>query len=521
VRRIAGTAFALIVAVVATAHVGSPDVVFDGAAGPYPVRVIVRPPEVVPGLAEVVVRTGAGSANVQRVLIRPVFWKAGVAGAPAGDVMKRVAGQDSLYTGQLWLMAYGSYSVYVTVTGARGTGTAIVPVASFATGRLPLSRGLTAILVVLAALLLAGLVTIIRAAAGEALVPPQETFDAPRRRRANLVTAVSAPILVLLVVGGAKWWNAEDAAYRRNMYRAPAAIPTVTVDSAHRTLSLSVRDTATFKAIFAPIAPDHGKMMHLFLVALPRMDAFAHLHPVMSDSAGGAALEFRTELPALPSGDYRLFGDITLENGLSLTVTNTVHIPDPKGSITPSDSDDAWTLTYKVANAAPGVRVALDDRYGIEWSGGPTPLRARQPVDLKFTVRDSSGAVAPLEPYLGMAAHAVVLRDDASVFIHLHPMGTVSTAAQQIFAARDRGDTTVRGRLRTGALDPAGGMAGMDTMRKDTVLHAIARGAAEAPTLSGVLSFPYEFPRPGRYRIWVQVKPHGRVLTGTFDVDVT
>jgi hypothetical protein len=61
----------------------------------------------------------------------------------------------------------------------------------------------------------------------------------------------------------------------------------------------------------------------------------------------------------------------------------------------------------------------------------------------------------------------------------------------------------------------------MDTMRKDTVLHAIVRGAAEAPTLSGILSFPYEFPRSGRYRIWVQVKPHGRVLTGTFDVDVT
>ena len=108
-------------------------------------------------------------------------------------------------------------------------------------------------------------------------------------------------------------------------------MPTVTVDSAHRTLSLSVRDTAAFKAIFAPIAPDHGKMMHLFLVALPRMDAFAHLHPVMRDSAGGAALQFTTEVPALPAGEYRLFGDITLENGLSLTVTNTLDIPGSQG----------------------------------------------------------------------------------------------------------------------------------------------------------------------------------------------
>jgi hypothetical protein len=116
-----------------------------------------------------------------------------------------------------------------------------------------------------------------------------------------------------------------------------------------------------------------------------------------------------------------------------------------------------------------------------------------------------------------MAAHAVVIRDDESVFIHLHPMGTVSTAAQQIFAARDRGDTTARGRLRAGALDAGGmGMHGADS-----VLHVTAPAVNRGPALSGVLSFPYEFPRPGRYRIWVQVKPHGRVLTGTFDVDVT
>jgi len=33
-------------------------------------------------------------------------------------------------------------------------------------------------------------------------------------------------------------------------------------------------------------------------------------------------------------------------------------------------------------------------------------------------------------------------------------------------------------------------------------------------------SFPYAFPRAGRYRLWVQVKRQGRILTGVFDTEV-
>jgi hypothetical protein len=51
-----------------------------------------------------------------------------------------------------------------------------------------------------------------------------------------------------------------------------------------------------------------------------------------------------------------------------------------------------------------------------------------------------------------MAAHAVVVRDDESVFVHLHLMGTVSTTAQQV-RARDAGDTTARP-SQTGTLIP-------------------------------------------------------------------
>src|SRR5690349_9584875 len=85
-----GAAMILVAPTISAAHVGSPDVVFEGIAGRYPVRVIVRPPQVVPGLAEVIVRVLGGGIPTH-VLIQPVYWRAGSTGAPSPDEARRVA----------------------------------------------------------------------------------------------------------------------------------------------------------------------------------------------------------------------------------------------------------------------------------------------------------------------------------------------------------------------------------------------------------------------------------------------
>ena len=53
-----------------------------------------------------------------------------------------------------------------------------------------------------------------------------------------------------------------------------------------------------------------------------------------------------------------------------------------------------------------------------------------------------------------------------------------------------------------------------------TVYTMSVKNVKESRVSSASLSFPYAFPKAGRYRIWVEVKRHGRILTGLFHADV-
>jgi hypothetical protein len=135
------------------------------------------------------------------------------------------------------------------------------------------------------------------------------------------------------------------------------------------------------------------------------------------------------------------------------------------------------------------------------WNRGPAPLVAGQDAPLTFTVVARDGRPVTLEPYMGMPAHLMLSRDDGSVFVHLHPYGTISWAAQQTFLLR-------------GPADTAWGAVGR-RLTAETGMHSMA-----APPASGAVSFPYAFPRAGRYRLWVQVKRGGKILSGVFDTEV-
>ena len=491
------------IGLITSAHVGSPDTYFEGAAGPYPVRVVVRSPGVVPGLAQITVRLLA-PRPVHRVLVVPVYWDPKTAAPPPADVAEPVPGDSTLYSAALWLMREGAYSVRVTVEGPDGPGTTLVPVMAVATQRLELRTPLGILLFCLGSLLFAGAVTLIGAAARESALEPGTAPDRRDRRRARIAAAGGTVLLALALVGGWGWWNAVDAAYRSGLFRPLHATATFRTAGRDRVLWLSIDDPTWVdpRRQRAPLIPDHGHLMHLFLVRDSGLAAFAHLHPVPRGAA-----RFETTPPPLPAGHYRVYADIVNESGFTQTLVSTADLTTPATAWNPSDSDDSWVLDRgkgQEGKGKGGTSVSLGDASTMTWQRGAGPIVVTQDARLVFAVSAPDGTPATLEPYMGMAGHLVLTRDDGAVFVHLHPAGTISLAAQETFELRQPGDT-VPGALATRLTE------------RDKHGNEPHRAGASP---DGVVSFPYAFPRAGNYRLWVQVKRQGRILTGVFDIAV-
>ena len=189
----------------ARAHVGSPNVFYDGSAGPYPVRVIIRPPVVIPGLAEITVKLGETKAS--EVSVQPIQWKAGTKGAPPPDEAVPVPGAPGVWSAQLWFMRSSSYGVRVQVQGPAGPGEAVVPVTAVPMQVLGMDRGMSAILAALGLFLFAGAVTLVVSSVREGTLPPGEVPDEHRRRKARISGVLAAILLAFVLWQGRVWWN--------------------------------------------------------------------------------------------------------------------------------------------------------------------------------------------------------------------------------------------------------------------------------------------------------------------------
>jgi hypothetical protein len=460
-----------------TAHVGSPDVFFQGSAGPYRLLVTIRPPAVVPGVAEVEIRSL--SPELRRIHILPLRLTPELQFSPTPDLARPTPEDPQFYTGALWLMAPGSWQVRVDAEGLLGRGALGVPVPALPQRVLAVQWALAAVLIPLGLALAFGLVSIVGAYTREAMLDPGKTPARENMVRARRAMAVAATIVTGSVLFGWWWWNSEDGVYRKHVFK-PLGLD-ASIEGSR--LRLRLDNPQWLNRVTDDLLPDHGHLMHLYVIRIPAMDLAWHLHPERNLDN-----DFIQRLPSMPAGRYALFGDVVHENGLAETASAQLDLPQIAGQ--PLTGDDAGGSAPPVAQANYSNRVSrLSGGYLMAWERDGAPLRAKQPYLLRFRIEDAQGRPAPdMQLYMGMLGHAAFVRTDLSVFAHIHPSGSVAMPALAL-------------------TEPENPHAG----------HAMPMGGGAPPS---EVSFPYGFPVPGAYRIFVQVRRGGSIETGVFDAEV-
>jgi hypothetical protein len=493
----------------AYAHVGSPDIYLDGKAGPYQLFITVRPPQVIPGVAELEIRSETPGVLEVRAVPVPMAGP-GAKFAPVPDNLARSKEDGQFFTGSLWIMAPGSWEVRVSVDGDKGHGALAVPVPSAALRITRMNVVVGGFLGFLGVFLVGGMVAIAGASVREARLAPGRQPDARHQTRGRVAMAVALLVLAGVLWGGDAWWNSEARSYSQTVYR-PTQMNAL-LDSSTGTLNLQLADSNwlepaggahRIRSIFMrhsidDLIPDHNHLMHLYAIREPALDVVYHLHP---DQVGPGA--FRLQLPVMTPGMYRLYADIVHANGFPETPVTDVRIPRGLPSRALS-GDDASAAAEDWLRSKPNTSFALPDGYRMEWIRQKEPLHAKQATSFRFRLLDQHGQPPrDMALYMGMLGHAAFVKTDESVFAHIHPMGTASMAALALAGNEPENSAT-----------SATAMFGMNlsAMRGMQMQHAAA--------LPNEVSFPYGFPAPGRYRIFVQMKHGTTVETGIFDAVV-
>ncbi len=535
----------LLVFLLNTAHVGSPGVIYEGLIGPHRMLVHILPPDVIPGIATVSVIL-PDNPSISQIEARPVYWSAGLKGTPKADPIPAVKGELGKYEGELWFMDGGTSSVQLQLIENGQTYEAIIPVMAVPTAKKDMPFDLGVILSLLGIFLVILLVTIIASAMGESILDPGMKSSPSAVKSKKWGIAIGSVLIILLLWGGKTWWDAESNTYQNYMYQPFVAESFVKNSGGEQLLHLRI-DSSELKNLkitrrLSFLVPDHGKLMHLFLIKKGELDVFAHLHPQRIDT-----LNFEAPLPPLPAGDYHVFADITRYTGFSETIVSDLTITEQSSfqftnNKTPLlGRDDTYTYSTPV-NASnkrldadimvcgkPGIKTDLPGGYAAMWESDDEKFETGKLYNLNFALSDPTGNPAKLDPYLGMMGHAVVMKHDGTVFVHLHPTGNYSMGSQQMLLDRFQAGKVGFTGLPTNLSFPdsidqvISFLDRLDDAERDKILMgnmAHDKALAEEHEAHSMVSFPYSFPQPGQYRIWLQVKIEGNIVNGAFDVQV-
>lgn len=328
-------------------------------------------------------------------------------------------------------MENGSLQVRIIADGAHGEAQMAVPIASYAQRTFAMSRWLGMVLLAFMVTLAVGMVSMIGAASRESTLEPGAAPARGDRRRGLRAMTITAAIATAGFYLAFVWWSADARNHEMIVKFFKPPMLDVTLQGRDRLVLKASDEQSRLNQgrraeFFAPfqiedMIPDHGHVMHLFLIRMPAMDRIWHLHPERRDG------EFVESLPPINSGRYQAFADVVDKYGFPFTMLGEIDLPEISGK--PLSGDDAGGSVPPIGESL-AATFALPDGGRVIWQRDATPLRASVPIFLRFEVQDESGKPATdLQPYMGMAAHAAIVRNDLSVFAHVHPSGSVPMAS--------------------------------------------------------------------------------------------
>jgi len=198
----------------------------------------------------------------------------------------------------------------------------------------------------------------------------------------------------------------------------------------------------------------HDKQFHLFVVSHD-LEYYDHVHPVM-DADG----TWTIDLTLPKAGYYKLFSDFLPIGGTPQIIPELLVAGDP-GDLQAARAHLPSTDAFQKTAGSMNITLALP----------ADGLVAGRDEKLVYHIADAKTgqAVRDLEPYLAAYGHTLVLSEDTLEYIHPHPV---------------------------------------------ELLPEKVETAAGGPDLT----FKALLPKPGRYRVWTQLKRGGVVTTARFTI---
>ena len=159
----------------------------------------------------------------------------------------------------------------------------------------------------------------------------------------------------------------------------------------------------------------HEAKVHLIVVR-SGLDQFAHLHPQVDEQSGTLTIEHTFPV----GGTYHLFAEFQTTSGKPSVATGELAI----AGAAPPVQELQPTAPGKVAGDELSADVALDG------------IKAGSEGTIRFDLSTPEGKPAnDLQPYMGAMGHLVVIKADASRYVHSHPTGQDTQKSQVTFAA--------------------------------------------------------------------------------------